>query len=106
MLKKPRRIFRHLAVPLIVLTVLTGCQRSSGVSEPSYYAAIVLDMVPKLPEVPVFPVLHWTEENGKYCISASDADALLDYGENQMPMFRHELMQYEKKLEILLESLR
>lgn len=54
----------------------------------------------------MFPVLHWTEENGKYCISASDADALLDYGENQMPGFRHELMQYEKKLEILLESLR
>ena len=65
-----------------------------------------MDMVPKIPGVPVFPVLHWTVENGKYCISASDADALLDYGENQMPMFRHELMQYEKKLEILLESLR
>ena len=106
MLKKPRRTFRHLVVPLIVLTVLTGCQSSSGVSEPRYYEAIVLDMVPKLPEVPVFPVLHWTEENGKYCISASDADALLDYGENQMPGFRHKLFQYERKLEILLESLR
>ena len=63
-------------------------------------------MVPKIPEVPVFPVFHWTEVDGKYCIPEEDADALLDYGENQMPMFRHELMQYEKKLEILLESLR
>ena len=54
----------------------------------------------------MFSVLHWTEDDGKYCIPEEDADALLDYGENQMPMFRHELMQYEKKLEILLESLR
>lgn len=54
----------------------------------------------------MFPVLHWTEVDGKYCIPEEDSDALLDYGENQMPMFRHELMQYEKKLEILLESLR
>ena len=65
-----------------------------------------MDMVPKIPEVPVFPFLHWMEDAGKYCIPEEDADALLDYGENQMPMFRHELMQYEKKLEILLESLR
>ena len=65
-----------------------------------------MDMVPKIPGVPVFPVLHLTEDDGKYCIPEEDSDALLDYGENQMPMFRHELMQYEKKLEILLESLR
>lgn len=65
-----------------------------------------MDMVPKIPGVPVFPVLHWTEVDGKYCIPEEDADALLDYGENQMALFRHELMQYEKKLEILLESLR
>lgn len=65
-----------------------------------------MDMVPKIPELPVFPVLHWTEENGKYCIPETDADALLDYGENQMPGFRHELSQYERKLEILLDALR
>lgn len=63
-------------------------------------------MVPELPKVPLFPALSWTEEDGKYSIPEKDADALLDYGENQMPQFRYELSQYERKLKILLEALR
>jgi len=39
-------------------------------------------MAPEAPTIPAFPTLNWTYQNGLYCISETDADKLLDYGEN------------------------
>ena len=63
-------------------------------------------MAPKLPKVPAFPELTWQLDGERYSISSEDADLLLDYGENQLPRFRYEMEQYEKKVSILLEALR
>lgn len=65
----------------------------------------MLDMVPELPVVPAFPVLHWSYSNGLYSIEEDDVDRLLDYGENRIPRFRWELEQYQKKLETVLQYL-
>lgn len=65
----------------------------------------MLDMVPELPVVPDFPVLHWSYSNGLYSIGEEDVDRLLDYGENRIPRFRWELEQYRKKLEMVLQYL-
>jgi len=62
-------------------------------------------MIPALPEVPAFPELSWSFQDGRYCISESDADKLLDYGENKLPLFKWELSSYEKQLTLIVEQL-
>jgi len=49
--------------------------------------------------------LKWTYEGGKYCISEEDADKLLDYGENQLPLYEFKLQQYTETVNIIIEAL-
>ena len=65
----------------------------------------MVSMVPSLPEIPSFPVLHWTYRDGLYGLEEEDADRLLDYGENALPLFVHELKTYEAKLDAVLSRL-
>ena len=59
-------------------------------------------MIPDLPELSPFPELQWElEENGRYSISEEDADRLLDYVENKLNTYRHELQNYREILSIL-----
>ena len=62
-------------------------------------------MVPALPEVPILPQLTWTYKDGLYCLDEDNVNKLLDYGENTLPLFRWEMEQYQRKLEIILQSL-
>ena len=87
-----------------VLIVSTGCQTGSEASDD--YKSIVIGMVPELPKHPKLPALSWEYEDGRYSISADDADLYLDYGENQIPLYLHQMEVYKEKLNILLEALR
>ena len=59
-------------------------------------------MIPDLPELPPFPELQWElEENGRYSISGEDADRLLDYAENKLGTYLHEIRNYQEILSIL-----
>ena len=63
-------------------------------------------MIPDLPELPPFPELQWElEENGRYSISAEDADRLLDYRDNILPLYRFEVERYQRELGIIAESI-
>ncbi|MGE4465779.1 hypothetical protein [Sphaerochaeta sp.] len=62
-------------------------------------------MAPKAPTIPVFPALKWTYQNGLYCISETDADKLLNYGENELPLFAHRYEQYLRQIGLILEAL-
>ena len=62
-------------------------------------------MASEAPDIPPFPTLSWSYENGLYCISEEDADALLDYGENALPLFAHRYGQYQRQMRIILEAL-
>ncbi|MPN48279.1 hypothetical protein SDC9_195885 [bioreactor metagenome] len=62
-------------------------------------------MAPEAPAIPAFPVLGWSYENGLYCISEADADALLDYGENALPLFAHRYDQYLRQVDLILDAL-
>ena len=97
---------------LLVLSVLTGCTstretgRTEAVSEDwRVYVSTMVSMVPSLPEVPSFPVLHWTYRDGLYGLDEEDADRLLDYGENTLLMFAHEMKTYSEKLHAILSRL-
>ena len=62
-------------------------------------------MIPVLPEVPSLPELTWSFKDGLYCLDEQDVDKLLNYGENTLPYFRWELEQYQRKLDVILQSL-
>lgn len=62
-------------------------------------------MAPEAPTIPVFPTLNWTYSDGLYCIAEADADKLLDYGENELPLFAHRYEQYLRQIGLILEAL-
>ena len=97
-------MFLLLLVLMSVLIVSTGCQTGSETSND--YKSIVIGMVPELPKHPELPALSWEYKDGRYSISAEDADLFLDYGENQIPLYLHRMEVYQEKLDILLEALR
>lgn len=97
-------MFLPLVVLMSVLIVSTGCQTGSEASDD--YKSIVIGMVPELPKHPELPALSWEYKDGRYSISADDADLFLDYGENQIPLYLHQMEVYREKLDILLEALR
>ncbi len=65
----------------------------------------MVSMVPSLPEIPSFPVLHWTYRDGLYGLEEEDADRLLDYGENALPLYAYEMKTYSEKLDAVLSRL-
>ena len=96
-------MFLLLAVLMSVLIVSTGCLTGSETSDD--YKSIVIGMVPELPKHPELPVLSWEYKDGRYSISADDADLYLDYGENQIPLYLYQMEIYRKKMDILLDAL-
>ena len=97
-------MFLPLVVLMSVLIVSTGGQTGSEASDD--YKSIVIGMVPELPKHPELPALSWEYKDGRYSISAEDADLFLEYGENQIPLYLHRMEVYQEKLDILLEALR
>ena len=91
---------------LLVLLVLTGCRSLEPIADEAKYNAIMVDMIPSMPVFPVWPAVLWTYQNGMYCLSESDVDIILDFGENILPQFHWELDQYERQLKVVIEELR
>ena len=100
-----KRKLQSLSLPLLlllsVLAVSTGCETTEIPAE-SPYEEILIGMIPDLPELPPFPELQWSlEENGRYSISEEEADKLLNYRDNELPLYRFRIEQYQRELEIL-----
>lgn len=94
------------------MSVSTGCtstQQSNRTEEISEdwraFVSTMVSMVPSLPEIPSFPVLHWTYRDGLYGLEEEDADRLLDYGENALPLYVYEMKTYSEKLDAVLSHL-
>ena len=104
-----KRKLRRLSLPLLlllsVLTALTGCG-TTEIPDESPYEEILIGMIPDLPELPSFPELHWVlEANGRYSISEEDADRLLDYRDNELPLYCFEIERYQSELRVITDSL-
>lgn len=95
----------HVVTLLAVLIVSTGCTSVPTVETPDPYRQVLVSMAPEAPTIPVFPPLSWSYGNGLYCIAEADADALLDYGENELPLFAHRYSQYVRQIHLILETL-
>jgi len=69
------------------------------------YRQALVSMAPEAPDIPAFPTLSWSYADGRYCITEEDADALLDYGENELPLFAHRYGQYVRQMHLILDAL-
>ena len=82
-----------------------GCG-TTEIPEESPYEEILIGMIPDLPELPSFPELQWMlEESGRYSISEEDADRLLDYRDNELPLYRFEVERYQRELDVLSNAI-
>ena len=93
------------ATLLAVLIVSIGCTSTPTVEVSDPYRQTLVSMAPEGPTIPAFPTLNWTYQNGLYCISETDADKLLDYGENALPLFAHHYDQYLRQMRLILDAL-
>lgn len=98
-----------LILALSALTACTSTNRSSTAEEVSesfnVYVKTILSDFPHLPEVPSFPELHWTYNDGLYGIDEEAVDKLLNYAENTIPLFKHNLESYEEKVNVIINAL-
>jgi chromosome condensin MukBEF MukE localization factor len=62
-------------------------------------------MAPEAPAIPTFPTLSWAYSDGRYSLNEADADALLDYGENELPLFAHRYDQFLRQIRLILDGL-
>ena len=103
--RKLPRLFLLLLLLMSVLAASTGCG-TTEIPDESPYDEILISRIPDLPELPQFPELQWLlEENGRYSISAEDADRILDYRDNKLPLYRFEIEKYQRELRIIADSI-
>jgi hypothetical protein len=84
---------------------LNACTSVPTVEENDPYREVLVSMAPEAPVIPAFPKLTWTYQNGLYCITEEDADKLLDYGENELPLFSQRYDQYQRRMHLILDAL-
>ena len=61
-------------------------------------------MIPELPALPDFPDLLWFYKDGFYCLDEQNVDLLLDYRDNQIPLYEFQMEQYQEQLQIVLDG--
>ena len=92
-----------LATMLLASSVSTGCRTVSATDRKAI--GILASEVPDLPEMPEWPDVRWSYQDGMYCLSEEDVDRILDYLENSMPLYRFEMENYERQLRIVLDGM-
>lgn len=94
-----------MVILLIVLIGLTSCTTTKETPKLSNnFNSILVHMMPSIPNFPIFPKLNWKYENNKYFLNESDVDKLLNYGENQIPLFEFEMNNYKEQIQIIMDS--
>ena len=64
----------------------------------------LISALPNPPQLPTFPVLHWTYKDGLYGLSETDADVLLDFVENSYSEFSFDYTKWLEELDIILKK--
>ena len=106
--QKTRRRGRVLLLILIlVLTASTSCQTRTRVElvDDADFRKALISALPEPPQLPQFPVLHWTYKDGLYGLSESDADKLLDFVENSYMEFSFDYAKWKEQLDIILKKI-
>ena len=106
---KKRLTLVMLMLALSALIACTSTNRVSTAEEVSesfnVYVKTILSDFPHLPEVPSFPELNWKYQDGLYGIDEEAVDKLLNYAENALPLYKHNLKTYEEKVNVIIKAL-
>lgn len=100
-----RNLLPLLAIALLALSVLISCTGTKAIAEDNTFNEVLAGMFPSLPELPALPALEWEYRDGRYSIGEDDVDKLLDYGENQIPLYRYKLQVYSQSIDAIKEAL-
>lgn len=91
-----------LGMLLLALTVFPSCR--TQYAPPAVDASPALkELIPELPELPAWPDLNWQYEDGRYSLSEAEVDKILDYWENQIPMYQYQIKLFKDKLAVVLD---
>ena len=66
---------------------------------------ILANEIPTLPSIPSWPNVSWFYEDGKYSLNESDVDKVLNYLENEMPLYEFEINRFEEEILIIINGL-
>lgn len=95
---------------LLALLVLSGCRTVHVTDERETLkgtATLLMDSLPPVPMPPEAPELEWQyEENGRFSISASDADRFLEWRDNGLGEHALELEKYQRLIDSIREIMR
>lgn len=89
---------------LLVSLVLTAC-RTVQKSDAAYIGILVSE-IPDHPVLPSWPSITWEYQDGRYSLGEEDVDKVLNYLENEIPMYKFEVEQYQEQLNIVLDALK
>ena len=92
-------------IVLLVSIGLTSCQ-TAQVKTDNTAIEILIAEIPEVPTLPSWPSVYWAYEDGKYYLNEEDIDKVLDYLENQIPLYQFEVTQFEEQLGIVLDGLK
>ena len=88
-----------MVIAIAGLIGLTSCSTTKADSE------VIKGFIEEMPEMPDLPTLSWSYQNELYCLSETDVDKLLNYGENELPNYQYQLKLWKDKLDIILNHL-
>lgn len=90
-------------IVLLALIVLIGCQ--TPIRSDNTAKQILVNEIPTLPSIPSWPNVSWFYEDGKYSLNESDVDKVLNYLENEMPLYEFEINRFEEDVLIIINGL-
>ena len=68
-------------------------------------APTIANEIPTLPPIPSWPNVSWSYEDGKYSLNEEDVDKVLNYLENEMPLYEFEINRFEEEISIIINGL-
>ncbi len=89
---------------LLVLLVSTACRTVQ--KSDAAYIEILISEIPEHPVLPSWPLVTWEYRDGRYSLGEEDVDKVLNYLENEIPLYKYEVKQYQEQLDVVLDALK
>lgn len=88
----------------LVLLVSTACRTVQ--KSDAAYIEILISEIPEHPVLPSWPLVTWEYLDGRYSLGEEDVDKVLNYLENEIPLYKYEVKQYQEQLDVVLDALK
>jgi len=90
---------------ILVLIGSTSCRTRSLKTDETSIRSAIASTLPKAPELPTLPNLHWVYMDGLYGLEEKDVDILLDFFENSLTEFYFDYTAWQKEVDVVIRNL-